>query len=76
MSNDAIDACLGPQIVGMMRDVEKMQDDYENLTSNLLDWINQRIASLNDRDFPNSLEGIKKELILFNEYMTVDKPPK
>ncbi|BFZ07506.1 hypothetical protein BsWGS_10543 [Bradybaena similaris] len=64
------------KIVGMMRDVEKMQDDYESLTSNLLAWIREKIKSLNNRDFPNSLEGIQKELILFKEYMTVEKPPK
>lgn len=60
----------------MMRDVEKMQDDYESLTSTLLAWIREKIKSLNNRDFPNSLEGIQKELILFKEYMTVEKPPK
>ncbi|XP_059148013.1 spectrin beta chain, non-erythrocytic 2-like isoform X3 [Physella acuta] len=64
------------KIVGMMRDVQKMQDDYESLTSNLLAWIREKIKSLNNRDFPNSLEGIQKELIAFKDYMTVEKPPK
>ncbi|CAL1542371.1 unnamed protein product [Lymnaea stagnalis] len=64
------------KIVGMMRDVQMMQDNYEGLTSNLLAWIKEKIKSLNNRDFPNSLEGIQKELILFKDYMTVEKPPK
>ncbi|GFR60145.1 spectrin beta chain, non-erythrocytic 1 [Elysia marginata] len=64
------------KIVGMMRDVEKMEDDYEKLTSDLLQWIRNKIKALNDRNFPNSLEGIQKELIMFKEYMTAEKPPK
>ncbi|XP_055880886.1 spectrin beta chain, non-erythrocytic 2-like isoform X3 [Biomphalaria glabrata] len=64
------------KIIGMMRDVQKMQDDYEGLSSTLLAWVKDKIKSLNNRDFPNSLEGIQKELIQFKEYMTVEKPPK
>ena len=64
------------QIVGMIRDLEKLQDDYEALTTSLLEWIRHKITTLNDRNFPNSLEGIQKELLHFKEYMTVEKPPK
>lgn len=67
---------LSPQIVGSMLELEKMVDDYENLTTNLLEWIKAKVATLNDRNFPNSLEGIQKELIHFKEYRTVEKPPK
>ena len=59
-----------------MTDVEKMVDDYENLTTQLLEWICQMIEELNGREFPNSLDGIQKELIKFKEYRTVEKPPK
>ena len=59
-----------------MLELEKMVDDYETLTATLLEWIKLRITSLNDRNFPNSLEGIQKELIGFKEYRTVEKPPK
>ncbi|KAK7105089.1 spectrin beta chain, non-erythrocytic 5-like isoform X3 [Littorina saxatilis] len=64
------------KIVAMIKDIEKMQDDYEGLTTALLEWINRKISTLNDREFPNSLEGIQKELLHFKEYMTVEKPPK
>ena len=64
------------QIVGSMLELEKMVDDYEALTSVLLEWIKTKITILNSRNFPNSLEGIQKELITFKEYRTVEKPPK
>lgn len=60
----------------MIRDLERLQDDYEGLTTSLLEWIRHKITTLNDRNFPNSLEGIQKELLHFKEYMTVEKPPK
>jgi len=64
------------QIVGLMMDVEKMVDDYETLTTRLLEWICSKIEELNDREFPNSLEAIKRDLVKFKDYRTVEKPPK
>ncbi|XP_055956724.1 spectrin beta chain, non-erythrocytic 2 isoform X1 [Patella vulgata] len=64
------------KVLGNMVEVDKMQQEYENLMSNLLEWIQQKINSLNNRNFPNALEGIQKELLMFKEYMTVEKPPK
>ena len=59
-----------------MMDADKKKDHYERLTSNLLDWIRKKVAELEDRNFPNSLEGIQKELLRFKQYRTVEKPPK
>ena len=59
-----------------MLELEKMVDDYESLTTQLLEWIKTKVVTLNDRNFPNSLEGIQKDLIHFKEYRTVEKPPK
>lgn len=49
---------------------------YGKLTSNLLEWIKLKISVLENRDFPNSLEGIQRELLAFKQYRTVEKPPK
>ena len=65
-----------PQILDKLSQLENMQNDYETLTSNLLEWIRRKIITLNDRNLPNSLEGIQKELFEFKEYMTKEKPPK
>ncbi|KAH3854766.1 hypothetical protein DPMN_097315 [Dreissena polymorpha] len=64
------------QIVGSMLELDKMVNDYETLTTKLLEWIKAKIASLNNRSFPNSLTGIQEELIAFKDYRTVEKPPK
>ena len=63
-------------IVGQMMEADKMKILYEKLTRNLLEWIKLKIASLESRKFPNSLEGIQRELLAFKQYRTVEKPPK
>ncbi|XP_046688428.1 LOW QUALITY PROTEIN: spectrin beta chain-like [Homalodisca vitripennis] len=63
-------------IVGQMMDADKMKVHYDRLTTRLLDWIRAKIIELEDRNFPNSLEGIQKELLKFKQYRTIEKPPK
>lgn len=63
-------------IVGQMMEADKMKVLYERLTSNLLEWIKEKVTQLEDRNFPNSLEGIQKELLAFKQYRTIEKPPK
>ena len=55
---------------------EELRGDYESISTNLLDWIEQKIRELRDRRFPNSLKGIQEGMIEFNKYRTIDKPPK
>ncbi|XP_035225862.1 spectrin beta chain, non-erythrocytic 1-like isoform X1 [Stegodyphus dumicola] len=63
-------------IVGQMIDADKLKNNYESFTTNLLEWIKIKIKELDNRNFPNSLEGIQKELLRFKEYRTIEKPPK
>lgn len=53
-----------------------MIKEYETLTSDLLKWIERTIEQLGDRDFANSLIGVQQQLAQFNNYRTVEKPPK
>ncbi|VDM97600.1 unnamed protein product [Thelazia callipaeda] len=64
------------KIVGNLMSSDRLQEEYEMLCSELLLWIQQTIAILNDRRFPNSLKGIQDELLVFKNYRTVEKPPK
>ncbi|XP_078000869.1 spectrin beta chain, non-erythrocytic 5-like isoform X3 [Glandiceps talaboti] len=64
------------KIVDDLMDVENKEDEYEALTSDLLTWIQGKILELNDRNFPNSLDGIQGEMLKFKEYRTEQKPPK
>lgn len=57
-------------------DNDRMIKEYETLTSDLLKWIEQTIEQLGDRDFANSLTGVQQQLAQFNNYRTVEKPPK
>ena len=38
---------------------EKAMDDYENMASQLLDWINKKIPDLEDRTTDNTLEDVQ-----------------
>lgn len=64
------------QIVGKLMDADRRKALYERLTTNLLSWIRQKTSELEQRDFPNSLEGIQKQLLSFKQYRTIEKPPK
>lgn len=62
--------------MGQLMDADRKKMHYERLTTNLLSWIKQKTSDLQQRDFPNSLEGIQRELLAFKEYRTIEKPPK
>lgn len=64
------------KIVDSALDNERMLEEYESLTSDLLEWIKDTIMRLNEREFANSLSGVQSQLLEFNTYRTVEKPPK
>lgn len=64
------------QVINNALDTDKMVNDYETMTSDLLEWIEQTIVILNDRQFANSLNGVQQQLAAFNTYRKVEKPPK
>ena len=53
-----------------------MKDEYDKMTSDLMDWIERTIVKLSNRNFPNSLVGMQKLMADFKTYRTVEKPPK
>lgn len=55
---------------------DQLIEEYETLTSDLLQWIEQTINALSDRKFANSLTGVQQQLSAFNNYRTAEKPPK
>ncbi|KAG8437845.1 hypothetical protein GDO86_008518 [Hymenochirus boettgeri] len=57
-------------------EADKLIENYEQLASELLQWIEQMIITLNDRKLANSLSGVQNQLQAFNTYRTVEKPPK
>ncbi|XP_076029013.1 spectrin beta chain, non-erythrocytic 5 kst isoform X3 [Oratosquilla oratoria] len=63
-------------IMNQMKDVDDCKAKYEQITTTLLEWIRLKIQQLDDRVFPNSLDGIQKLLLEFKKYRTEEKPPK
>ncbi|XP_053697591.1 spectrin beta chain, non-erythrocytic 1 isoform X2 [Sabethes cyaneus] len=63
-------------IVNKLMDADKKKVQFENLITDLLSWIRIKTAELEKRNFPNSVEGIQRELLAFKEYRTIEKPPK
>ncbi|KAK0410555.1 hypothetical protein QR680_005192 [Steinernema hermaphroditum] len=64
------------KIVGGLLDSDQLQGDFEQISSDLLEWIQRTIAWLNDHRFPNNLKNIQDCLTQFKSYRTVEKPPK
>lgn len=64
------------QIIHQMVEADKMKNEYDKFTTNLLEWIRAKVIDLEDRNFPNSLEGIQSLLLAFGQYRTIEKPPK
>jgi spectrin beta len=70
------DVIINFQVIDNALDTERNVEDYETLTSDLLEWIEQTIMILKDRQFSNSLSGVQQQLTAFNLYRTSEKPPK
>uniref|UniRef100_A0A183IVK4 Spectrin beta chain, non-erythrocytic 2 n=1 Tax=Soboliphyme baturini TaxID=241478 RepID=A0A183IVK4_9BILA len=64
------------KVVNELMENDQMINEYEGLSSDLLEWIRSTIERLNDRHFINSLIGVQKQLSEFNSYRTEEKPPK
>ncbi|KAF7704200.1 hypothetical protein HF521_021272 [Silurus meridionalis] len=64
------------KIVELLKEMEDMKREYENMVSDLLQWIKTKIVMLDDRSFPNSIPGMKELVAAFKTFRTVEKPPK
>lgn len=64
------------KVVGHAMETDNLINEYERLTSDLLKWIEHKIDTLSERQFANSLAGVQSDLAQFNNYRTVEKPPK
>lgn len=64
------------QVLDYAIEADQLIEKYETLASELLQWIEQTIVTLNDRQLANSLSAVQNQLQAFNSYRTVEKPPK
>lgn len=64
------------KVIGELMENESMMDRYEQISTDLLEWIQRKIQELNNRQFENSLSGVQRQLSEFNNYRIEEKPPK
>ncbi|KAA3676090.1 spectrin beta [Paragonimus westermani] len=76
MKADTVHSKRIGKVVNQAIETEEMINQYEQLTSELLEWIEKTIELLNNRTFSNSLSGVQHQLAGFNTYRTIEKPPK
>ncbi|NWS56399.1 SPTN5 protein, partial [Chunga burmeisteri] len=64
------------KIVFFLKEIDDLKLLYEQMVSDLLKWIKQKVAELDDRNFPNSLQEMWLLMANFKTFRTVEKPPK
>lgn len=57
-----------------MIDCDKIKDDYESGTDDLLQWTRAKSDELNERNLPNTIEGTQQEMSNFHDYRIKEKP--
>ncbi|KAM6073898.1 spectrin beta chain, non-erythrocytic 5 [Chlamydotis macqueenii] len=64
------------KIVFFLKEIDDLKLLYEQMVSDLLKWIKQKVTELDDRHFPNSLQEMWLLMANFKTFRTVEKPPK
>ncbi|XP_052552192.1 spectrin beta chain, non-erythrocytic 5 [Tympanuchus pallidicinctus] len=64
------------KIVFLLKEIDDLKLLYEQMVSDLLKWIKQKVIELDDRIFPNSLQEMWLLMANFKTFRTVEKPPK
>uniref|UniRef100_A0A8C3QRB7 Calponin-homology (CH) domain-containing protein n=1 Tax=Cyanoderma ruficeps TaxID=181631 RepID=A0A8C3QRB7_9PASS len=64
------------KIVFFLMEIDDLKLQYEQMVSDLLKWIKQKVIELDDRHFPNSLQEMWLLMANFKTFRTVEKPPK
>nr|XP_033806940.1 spectrin beta chain, non-erythrocytic 5 isoform X2 [Geotrypetes seraphini] len=63
-------------IMSLLMEVDTLKHQYEWMVSELLKWIKQKVLEMNDRQFPNSVQGMRHLMVNFKAFRTQEKPPK
>uniref|UniRef100_A0ABM5FN35 Spectrin beta chain, non-erythrocytic 5 n=1 Tax=Pogona vitticeps TaxID=103695 RepID=A0ABM5FN35_9SAUR len=64
------------KIVFFLKETDDLKSQYEQMVSELLEWIKVKVAELDNHSFPNSLEEMRLLINNFKIFRTVEKPPK
>jgi len=64
------------KLVDLTKTNDELKHDYENKAKEHTAWVKASTEKLGDRNFDNSLEGIKKLIAELNNFKSEEKPPK
>ncbi|MCP9264708.1 Alpha-actinin, sarcomeric [Dirofilaria immitis] len=64
------------RVIKVNQENQKMMEDYEQMASDLLDWIRRWMPWLSNRSSNESLDTIRKKLDDFRNYRRYEKPPR
>ncbi|XP_068802060.1 spectrin beta chain, non-erythrocytic 5 isoform X2 [Struthio camelus] len=64
------------KIVSFLKEIDDLKLQYEQMVSDLLKWIKQKVMELDDHHFPNTLQEMWLLMANFKTFRTVEKPPK
>ncbi|XP_056200822.1 spectrin beta chain, non-erythrocytic 5 [Falco biarmicus] len=64
------------KVMFFLKEIDDLKLLYEQMVSDLLKWIKHKVTELDDRHFPNSLQGMWLLMANFKTFRTVEKPPK
>ncbi|TFK15040.1 acyl-coenzyme A thioesterase 1 [Platysternon megacephalum] len=64
------------KILFFLKEIDDLKFQYEQMISELLKWIKQKVVELDDRHFPNSIQDMWRLMANFKTFRTVEKPPK
>ncbi|XP_077320667.1 spectrin beta chain, non-erythrocytic 5 isoform X3 [Lithobates pipiens] len=62
--------------LSLVFDMKNLKTQYETMTSDLIEWIKRKVVEMNDRHFPNNINGMLQLMTNFKNYRMVEKPPK
>lgn len=64
------------KVLNVNQQNERLMEEYEQMASNLLDWIHQTLPWLNSRTSETTLDAAQQRLEEFRQYSAATKPPK
>jgi spectrin beta len=73
MKDDQVQGKRIAKVVSSAMQIDKDIKQYEQMHSQLLEWIRATIEQLSDRQFNNSLQGVQQQLTAFNQYRIQEK---
>lgn len=64
------------KVLDFQQQINNAKTDYVERAMKLIDWINEATTRMEDRNFPQDVEGLQRLLDEFKDFKSNEKPPK